>query len=253
MDFGIRNKRVLVAGASKGIGRACAKAFANEGGIITSIARTETLLRSLTEEIGGLETGHAYRAADLLQEESPRRVAQELLKRYGPFDIVIHAIGSSLVGSRNPISPREEWQRAWDFNCGIAIDMNAIFVPPMQEKKWGRIVHVSSSSAGTLRGAPLYVCAKVYLNAYSKVLGRELARDGIVVSAVMPGPVAFKGSYWDAFVKEKDPCVEDFLRHHQACNRFGTPEEIANFVVVMGSNLASFAQGALIPIDGGTM
>jgi 3-oxoacyl-[acyl-carrier protein] reductase len=252
MELDLKNKRVLVVGASKGIGRATALAFAEERANVTTIARSESLLKSLDDELRQLGSGHSYHVTDLMSDGEPTRVAEQLVNEYGGFDIVVHAVGGPL-DIRNPLSSVDDWKKVWQYNCGIAVEMNRILVPFMQKQKWGRIIHISSISGILLRGAAPYASAKAYLNAYTKTLSRELAKDGIVVSTVLPGAVAFEGSYWDKFVKEKHPRVDDFLRHHQAAGRMGTPEEIAYFVVILGSEKASFAQGALLNIDGGNM
>jgi 3-oxoacyl-[acyl-carrier protein] reductase len=123
----------------------------------------------------------------------------------------------------------------------------------MIDKGWGRVIHISSISAVMLRGNPLYASAKAFLNAYVTTVGRTFASSGVVISAVMPGAVAFPGSYWDQY-KVTDPVrCEDFLRHHQAANRFGTTKEIADVVLFMASEKASFMQAALVPVDGANM
>ena len=100
---------------------------------------------------------------------------------------------------------------------------------------------------------PLYASSKAFLNAYITTVGRQLAPTGVTLCSVMPGAVTFPGSYWDKYIKEGNPRVEDFLRHHQAVDRFGTPEEIANMVLFMASDKASFMQAANIPVDGANM
>jgi 3-oxoacyl-[acyl-carrier protein] reductase len=252
MQFGIQNKRVLIVGASKGIGHATAKCFAEEGAIVTTIARSEMLLRTLDIELQRNGQCHSYCCADLMIENEPTRIAEYLMQQHNGFDIVVHAVGGPLE-IRDPLSSVELWQQVWRYNCGIAIEMNRVLIPFMQKQQWGRVIHISSISSIMLRGAAPYASAKAYLNAYTKTLSRELAKDGIVVSAVLPGAVAFDGSYWDKFIKEKHPRVGDFLRHHQAAGRMGTPEEIAAFVVMLGSEKASFAQGMLANVDGGNM
>ncbi len=252
MNLGIGNKRVLVVGASRGIGRAIAGAYAEEGGRVTTIARNEEGLESLLAQIGGKERGHAYVVADLMADEAPTRIAQSLLENRGPFDVVVHNVGGPM-DVRDPLSPMGEWRRVWQFNAGIAIEMNTHLIPPMQKQRWGRVIHISSVSGVMLRGCPPYASAKAYLNAYTKTLGRALAADGVVVSAIMPGAVAFENSYWDNTAKTDPDRMHDFLRHHQAVGRMGTPEEIACFAVFMGSELATFSQAAVIPVDGGNM
>lgn len=263
MDLKIENKNVLIVGASKGIGRAIALAFAKEGGNVTTIARDEELLKSLHCEMCEMSCGkcHTYYVRDMMIESNVEFI-QNILNERGDFDIVVQNIGGSLV-SRNALGTYEEWLEAWRFNAGLAIELNHKLIPPMVQHGWGRVIHISSISAEMLRGNPLYASAKAFLNAYVKTVGRQLADKGVVMSSVMPGAVAFEGSYWD--IKSKDfnkpesggksgvEICQDFLWHHQAANRFGTVEEIANVVLFMASEQCSFMQASCIPVDGANM
>lgn len=252
MDLGIRDKNVLIVGASKGIGKSIALGFAQEGARVTTIARSENLLDELDKEMKQkFATDHAYYVADIMESDA-NQLARRLIEERDVFDIVVHNVGGSLV-SRNALGTIEEWQHAWKFNAGVAIDMNNILIPPMIDKGWGRVIHISSISAVMLRGNPLYASAKAFLNAYVTTVGRTIASSGVVMSAVMPGAVAFPGSYWDQYTVADPARCEDFLRHHQAANRFGTTKEIADVVLFMASEQASFMQAALVPVDGANM
>lgn len=252
MNLEIRNKNVLIIGASKGIGREISLAFAKEGAMVTAIARNEKLLVSLQHEMKQIyEADHKYYVCDLMDMDLTV-LANKLLIEKGPFDIIVHNVGGSLV-SRNALGTLDEWKYAWKFNAGIAIALNNILIPPMIEKKWGRVIHISSISAQMLRGNPLYASAKAFLNAYVTTVGRTIASSGVVMSAVMPGAVAFPGSYWDEYTRTDPERCNDFLRHHQAAGRFGTTKEIADVVLFMASEQASFMQAAIIPVDGANM
>lgn len=252
MELGIKNKNVLIVGASKGIGRGIANAFAGEKANIVAIARSEDLMCDVKNECLSLGCpSFEYVIEDIMACDT-KAFAQSLIDKYGNFDIVIHNVGGSLI-SRDPLGGADDWNYALKFNAVASIDMNSVLIPPMIEKGWGRVVQISSISAVMLRGNPLYASAKAFLNAYVTTVGRALAPKGVVLSAVEPGAVAFEGSYWDKFVKEGHPRVEDFLRHHQAINRFGTPKEIADVVLFMASELSSFMPGAVIPVDGANM
>lgn len=257
MNFGINGKKVLITGASKGIGAAIARAFAAEGCKVSIVARHEEKLKQLIEEIGGAKETHDFLSADLREAGAPTRVAKELLARHESFDIVVHNVGGAL-GCKNPLSPVEDWNRVWQFNVGIAIEMNALLVPPMQKQRWGRIIHISSISAelGEPRqhpygGALPYAAAKAYLNAYVRGLGRELAEENIVVTALMPGAILSEGKYWDKLRKANPDIVSDFLCRYYAIGRFGKAEEIAPFAVFLASEQASYAASSIVPIDGG--
>ena len=252
MELNLRKKKVLIVGASKGIGRGIVNGFAKENTNLVIVARTEDLLQEVQKE--ALENGAAtcaYVVEDIMDCDT-KVFANKLLTQYGDFDVVVHNVGGSLV-SRNHLAGAEDWEYALKFNALASIDMNSVLIPPMIEKGYGRVIHISSISAVMLMGNPLYASAKAFLNAYVTTVGRQLAPTGVLLCSVMPGAVAFPGSYWDKFVKEGHPRVDDFLRHHQAVNRFGTPEEIANAVVFMASDKSSFMQATNIPVDGANM
>ena len=252
VELGLKGKKVLVVGASKGIGRGIVMGFAAENCNIVAVARSEKLLCEVKQEAikKGAES-FSYEVKDIMECETDM-FSRMLIDKYGVFDVVVHNVGGSLI-SRNHLAGSEDWNYALKFNAVAAIDMNSVLIPPMVARGSGRVIHISSISAMMLRGNPLYASAKAFLNAYVTTVGRQLAPTGVLMCSIMPGAVAFEGSYWDKFVKEGNPRVEDFLRHHQAANRFGTPEEIADAVVFMASDRSSFMQATNIPVDGANM
>lgn len=252
MDLGLKSKNVLIVGGSKGIGEGIVMGFAKENCNIVNIARTEDLLIEVGKKAiaAGAESYH-HEVADIM-ECNTKQLAINLIEKYGVFDIIVHNVGTSLV-SRDYLAGYNNWDHALRMNALASIDMNSVLLPPMIERKSGRVIHISSISAQMLRGNPLYASSKAFLNAYVTTVGRQLASTGVLMCSIMPGAVAFEGSYWDKFVKEGNPRVDDFLRHHQAVNRFGTPEEIANAVVFMASDKSSFMQATNIPVDGANM
>lgn len=252
MELGIKGKNVLVVGASKGIGRAIALAFAEEGCNVVALARSMQLLEELKKE--ALQKGAAsfeYESVDIMECDAVA-FAQMLIDKYGEFEIVIQNVGGSLV-SRNHLADSSDWSHALRFNALASIDMNSVFLPIMIKKGWGRVIHISSISAQTLRGNPLYASSKAFLNAYVTTVGRQLASSGVLLTSVMPGAVAFKGSYWDNFTVTDPKRCEDYLGHHQAIGRFGTCEEIADVVLFMASERSSFMPAVNIGADGGSM
>jgi len=257
MELGIKNKRVIITGASRGIGEEIANQFAAEGCQLTLIARDEEKLKNLINKYGGEKKGHSYIATDLRKTGEPSNAAKKIIKDYKNVEIVIHNLGGSL-GSKDMFVDIKEWIDVWMFNVGIAIEMNNILIKEMKEKKWGRIVHISSSNAvtgGTMSDgeapAPAYTCAKAFLNMYTKVLGRELAKFGVIVSAIMPGVILSKGKHWDRLSKNEPELIKNYLKNHHAIRRFGDAKEIAPFVLLLASKHASFASATNINVDGG--
>ena len=257
MDLGIAGRLVLITGGSNGIGAAAARAFANEGCRVICVARRKDRLEQIIAELGGAQAGHGYMAVDLLVPNEATAAIHSLANQFGNFDIVLHNLGGAL-GIKEPLAGVEQWQRVWNFNAGIAIAINNLLVPFMKKNAWGRVIHISSISGkiGEPRLSPFggslpYAAAKAYLNAYVQGLGRELAEHNIVVCALMPAAVLSEGKYWDKVSKQNPELARTFLERHHSIRRFGKPEEIASFATFMASQHASFACGALIPIDGG--
>ena len=250
-ELGLEKKIVLVVGASKGIGKAITLGFAGEECRLVLVARSQDLLDSLKAECLELTSYVEIVCADIL--EKPRELAERLEKEYGPFDVVVQNVGTSLV-SRDIFGNDADYLNALNVNALASIQMNAVFVQSMIKNEIkGHIIHVSSISSKNLRGNPLYGASKEFLNAYVTSAGRQVAKYGICLNSVMPGAVTFEGGYWDQAIKNKEPKVEDFLSRHQAIGRFGTPEEIANLVLFLASDKSSFIVASNIPIDGGAM
>ena len=253
MDLGIKNKRVLVTGASQGVGKAMALAFAGEGCKVSIISRKEEESKKVIEEMGGSEQWHDYYVADLMEPGAPTRAVEELLRRNGNYDIVINNLGGTLE-VRDPLSSIEDYTKVWKFNAGVAIEINNLLIPKMKEKGWGRIIHISSLAGNHVRGCAAYGPAKAYLNAYTKMIGKKFAKDGIVISALLPCSVYAKGGHWDeetyegeekeAFLKKK----ADFMKHYCPRKKFGVVEEITGFALFMASEQASLGSSCLIPI-----
>jgi 3-oxoacyl-[acyl-carrier protein] reductase len=196
-------------------------------------------------------------AVDLSAPNEATTAIQNLVNQFGNFDIVLHNLGGAL-GIKEPLADVGQWQRVWNFNAGISITINNLLIPFMKQNGWGRVIHISSISGkiGEPRLSPFggslpYAAAKAYLNAYVRGLGRELAEHNIVVCALMPAAVLSEGKYWDKVSQQNPQLARSFLECHHSIRRFGKPEEVAAFATFMASQHASFACGALIPIDGG--
>lgn len=251
MKLGLEGKRALVTGAGRGIGRSIALCLAREGARVAVVSRTASDIESLVDEMGGATLGHVGIAMDLLPNTAPSELVEKLKKaNFDPIEIVVHNLGGTL-NLTDPFCSVEDWRQVWRFNLEVAIELNLLLIPPMREKQWGRIVHISSISAMENHGPVPYCSIKAALTAYSRSMGRVLAPDGIVMSAVLPGAVFTEGGYWDTASKERPEHVRKYLAERMAIRRFGQLDEIGNAVAFLCSDKASFFIGSIVPIDGG--
>ncbi|HVJ52107.1 MAG TPA: SDR family oxidoreductase [Aliidongia sp.] len=249
MKIDLNGRHALVTGASQGLGADAAIGFARAGAQVTITARRSNALDSVITRLEG--AGHGTIAADLLVPGEAARVAAEAERR-APVDIVVHAAGGNM-DARDVFGPSEAWQRVWQLNVGAVIDLNNVLVPGMRARHWGRILHFSSRSTVSLGGAPAYAAAKTYLNAYTIILARAVAADGVVVSAVAPGAVVAPGNNWEKAERQWPENVAKYVAEHQAIGRLGRPGDITPFLIFLASDEARFAAGSIVPIDGGSM
>jgi NAD(P)-dependent dehydrogenase (short-subunit alcohol dehydrogenase family) len=255
MLIDIKNKNVLITGSSKGLGEYLSKYLSKYCSRILLVARNSEKLEQLKIDLS--PTDCEYFAKDLLEENTTEALCDFMKKINFEPDIVIHNVGGAL-GKKNPISIKQDFLDVWNFNVGIQIEINNKIIPKMIEKKWGRIVSISSILAKNggmpfepYGGSIHYNTAKSYLNSYNKCLSRELAQHNIVVSTVMPGVLLSEGKYWHKMVQKNPELVADFLDKHVSIKRFGLYEELAPFVLLLCSDYASYCSGTEINIDGG--
>lgn len=250
MNLGIKNRFALITAGGRGIGASVAKCLAKEGCHVAVVSRSSSDVKNLVEDIGGKKSGHLGIPLDLTVEGGPEKLVKMLAKEFSMPSIVVHNLGGTL-DIKDPFCSIEDWRRVYRINFEVPVELNNLLVPDMQKKKWGRIVHTSSISAMENHGPVTYCAMKAALTAYTRSFGGVVARDGVVVSAVLPGAIYTQRGYWDITSKDNPEHVKRFLSERQRIGRFGKPEEIGNFVSFLCSDLASFNTGSIIPIDGG--
>lgn len=250
MNLGLNNKKVLITGGSRGLGRSLVSAFAGEGTKVLFTARSSEELEMLYRSIDGDAAGHSYIALDLMEEGAIEQLYQHTEERFGFPDIIIHNLGGTL-GIRDNFSSMEDFDKVWKFNFGISVEINRLFVPKMMKKGWGRVVHISSSSAVMADASLPYSSAKAALNNYVKGLGQRIADKGILINSVMPGPFIADNNHWDNVRKNDPDRYERFVNNRMSIKRLGTTEEISQFILFLSSELATLFAGSSIAVDGG--
>ena len=178
--------RVVVSGASSGIGRAVAQRYAAEGWAVCATARREERLRELLAELPGAD--HLYVAGDYAEPETASRIGAVVAERWGRLDALVNCAGIFLAA--DPITtPLAEWRRPLDIMLDGAIHLTRMAVPLMADG--GRIVHVTSIHGSHAEGgSSAYAMAKAAIDQYCRALAVDLAPRGILVNAIAPGFVA---------------------------------------------------------------
>lgn len=248
MNLGIKGKRAIVTGASRGIGEAIAVALSKEGVRVALISRNETLLKNAVKKLEG--KGHYCHSCDLTDADGPKKAMEEIKKEFGMPDILVNNLGDTLK-IRDALCSLSDWKKVYRINFEVMLEMNNIAIPYMEKNKWGRIVNISSTAGIENNGPVPYCCAKASVTAYTRSMGRVLAKTGIVLSTVIPGIVFTKGGNWDRDLTERPGHVEEFLKRMCPTGDFGKPEYIANMVAMLCSAQAEYCQGSIVPVDGG--
>ncbi len=251
MDLKIKDRLALVTGASRGIGRAIALELASEGARVVIVARSAEPLQAVKRELGGPAGRHHTFALDLMAEGGVAKLSEEIQK-LGRLDIMVHNLGGS-NGVFTAFASSDDWKKVWQFNVGVSHELNRVFIPLMVQRRWGRVVHLSTLSTTTYNGYAAYVSAKCALDGYVKTINREVSKDNVIVSAVAPGAIYSEGRHFAKLQKEDPAALEDYFKNHLPIKRLGRAEEIAPVAAFLCSEQASFMAGSIVGIDGGGM
>lgn len=236
-----------MTGASRGIGRQIALDLSASGSYVIGIARDSQSLDSLASELASLPGGGRVMALDLDASDSAAQIISGVRES---VDILIHNVGGNL-GLTNPLGGSDEFIRVVSHNLALSIDLNSYFIPKMQDQGWGRVCHISSVSALENQGPPSYSAAKASINSYVRGLGRFVAKDGVVITSLMPGAVLTEGGYWEEAMSTRPEHVEKFISERMAIGRLGTPADVSTVAHFVVSEDAWPLSGSCILIDGG--
>ena len=248
MDLKLGGKRVLVTGGSKGIGRACAAAFVEEGASVMIAARDPNTLATAAEAIGG---DTRFRATDL----SARGEAEKLCEWAGEVDILVNNAGAIPGGDLQKVD-EDTWRKAWDLKVFGYINLTRAVYARMKARRAGVIVNILGGAGERLN--PAYVCGSAgnaSLYAFTRALGGASHAEGIRVLGVSPGPVETERltslNRQIAATKLGDASRYRELFKEMSFGRPATPEEIAHATVFLASERSAYTTGCILTIDGG--
>ena len=203
MNLELQDKVVMVTGASRGIGKAIALGFAEEGAQLSICGRTKETLTNAAEEIETYGVNVLSTIADVTKGEEAKVFFSNTLERYGKIDVLVNNVGGSRLTSSLEISD-QEWHQLLDLNLVSAARMSRLVIPIMQEQKGGVIIMISSIYGREGGGHITYNAAKAAEISMAKSLAREFAPENIRVNSVAPGSIAFPGGVW-AQRQEENP------------------------------------------------
>lgn len=250
MNLGIEGRIALVTGASKNIGLAIARELANQGVRVILTGRNMYELQLAMNTLSGEKESHLCVEIDFLSPGALEHLKNKISGTFSEPEIIVHNLGGSL-GVKDLFASSEDWSKVWQYNIGIAHDINSCFVPIMQSKKWGRVLHLSTLSTETYTGFPAYVSAKCALDGYVKSLSRIVAKDNVLVNALAPGLIDIEGRYFSNLAKSDPDSIKHYYENHLPIARMGTCSEIGKMAAILCSELVGYVSGSIIRVDGG--
>lgn len=251
MELGLKDKRVLVTGSSKGIGFAIAKAFLNEGSKTMISARDQKHLAHAEEELKTSyeETLVQSKTCDFTNAQSLESLLDHVKKTWDGLDIVIANVGSG-TSVPDALPNDKDWKNVWTTNFETALETSRTFLPMLKNSK-GSLLFIASIAGIEAIDAPIgYSTAKSAILALSKNLSRKLGNQ-VRVNVVAPGNILFEGGSWDYKIKKDPASVKEIIKMNVPMNRFGIPEEVADAVIFLSSDRAAFITGSVLVVDGG--
>ena len=244
MDLGLAGKNVIITGASRGIGRASAEAFAVEGANLAICARGLAALEKTREELRAHGGRVFAKSCDVSDRDALSSFLDDANSELGGIDILINnPSGFGLTDDE------AGWEAGWSVDMMASVRAVWQVAPWMEARGGGSIVHISSISGLETGSPPAYTAVKAALIAHAKTTAAEFAPKNIRVNCIAPGSVEFEGGFWNQAKHENRDMYDEMLARIPF-GRMGSPEEIAAAVVFIASPKASWVSGAMLVVDG---
>ena len=230
------NRTALVTGAASGIGRACAVRLADEGLRVAAADLQTDLLEQMADDVASV---HTLDVTDLA-------AVQGVVAEIGQVDVLVNSAG--IVGPQVPIweMPPEAWEQTLAVNLTGTFNTVKATIAAMRRRGWGRIVNIASIAGK--EGNPNmvgYSASKAAVIGLTKSVGKEVARDGVLVNAIAPAVIATPMN------ADTTPEVLEYMLARIPMGRLGLPDEVADLVSWLSSDACSFSTGAVYDISGG--
>ena len=245
----LRGKRILITGASRGLGAVAARAFAESGARLALTARSQDELEQIRRSCKDPEQ-HLCIPVDLLEAGKIGPGVGRAAEFLGGIDVVLHAAGGGL-GLKDELLAHGDFLKLFALNLGAAAEINRLVAPQMKERRSGNLVHVGSIASSESVGSVGYNTVKAALAAYVRSLGRELGRFNIIATGILPGGFISPGNSMARLQDANPGAYQKFIDERLPRKIMGDARELIPMLALLCSDDASMMGGCLVPIDAG--
>ncbi len=262
MDLGLAGRGCAVTGASRGIGLEVARRLCREKASVLLVARNEGALELAAESCSSEGGQAAPLALDVTEADAGERIVSAATAAFGKLDVLVNNAGTARWRELADV-PEEAWYAAWELNVMAPLRLMRAAIPPMRERGYGRVVNVASTAGKRPTATmPEYSVAKAAQLSLSRLHADLYAADGVLVNAVCPGPA--KSELWmepGGLLDQSQSATgagsrdeaEQAMAAKRPISRLADPGEIADAIVFLCSERASYVAGAAWSVDGGTV
>jgi glucose 1-dehydrogenase len=257
MELKFSDKRILITGASNGLGKAAAIAFEKKGAQLALVARSAEKLEAL-KDLFDDSSRHLFLRLDLFDSANIQKLTNKILNQWYGIDVILHCIGGSFQLNDSLIK-WQDFAKILEGNIGISSEINRLLVPSMKKQGAGNIIHVGSHVASESRGSVSvpgsagsipYNTAKAALSGYIRSLGKELAENSIIVSGILPGAFYGDNNSMFRFKYYKPEEYQEFVKSLPQ-KRMPAVDEYLPMLFLLANPESKIMSGSLITMDGG--
>lgn len=256
MEINLKNRRALITGGSRGLGRAMAESFALAGADVVIVAREADVLDETCSSLAAIRPSGRFWgvSADMSDASEVQRAHAEAVSFFGPVDILVNNAGTSNAKPFLEVGA-QDWLDDFNLKFFSAAQLCRLCIPDMRSQNWGRIINTlnSAAKAPSAASCPTSV-ARAAGMAMTKALASEFASDGVLVNALNTGFLVSHQWVTRWQNEHSDKTFEEFtetIGTRIPIGRMGEAQEFANLALFLASDAASYLTGASINIDGG--
>jgi NAD(P)-dependent dehydrogenase (short-subunit alcohol dehydrogenase family) len=245
--YNLSGKVALVTGGSKGLGKAMARGLVECGADIIITSRHENELRPALEEIlGGTSRRGRYIVADMARRDDVKRLAATALQQLGRVDILVNNAGTNVPQAIDEVTD-EVWDRVLETNLSSIMALTRALTPQMKERRWGRIIHISSIlGLVSKEKRNIYSATKSALMGLARASACDLGAFGITVNCINPGP--FLTDLPASLLSDQE---KKQFADRTALGRWGEPKELVGALLLLATDAGSYISGTNLVVDGG--